>query len=365
MSEYYIGLMSGTSIDAIDAVLVDFQRDDPLVAAHVHPIPAVLQQRLHRVIEQQQASLAEISQCDTALGECFAHAVNALLAEANVAAEQIIAIGSHGQTIWHAPRDEFPSSWQIGDPNVITARTGITTIADWRRHDVACGGQGAPLTPVFHAAYFGMAEDNRGVLNIGGISNLTVIPAGSQLAQYGFDCGPGNTLMDAWIRLHRQCDFDANGEWARSGTVQEALLTAMLADPYFSQQPPKSTGREYFNLQWLQSFSVDACAAADVQATLCALTVTTITHALRQYCSSPATIILCGGGVDNTFLFECLQQLGEGYNFIRSDALGISSAWLEAIAFAWFAKQRLARQPLDLTNITGSTSPVLLGGIYH
>jgi len=365
MQAYYIGLMSGTSVDAIDVVVADFSAESPIIAALSVPFPQDCRTQIHQLIEAPNASLAQLATLDARLGSCFADAVQEILLIANLKPSHIHAIGSHGQTIWHQPETEYPSSWQLGDPNVIAARTGITTVADWRRKDIALGGQGAPLTPAFHAEYFYDANESRAVLNIGGISNLTVLVPGQRIALLGFDLGPGNTLLDAWIRRHHSRPFDTDGQWARQGRVDEALLSLLLADSYFTRTPPKSTGREYFHLNWLDRYLEGRdYLSEDVQATLLQLTVRSINEALNRYVSSHSEVILCGGGARNIYMVSELSEQNPQYHFATSEKHGIASEWLEATAFAWFAKQTMTKQALDLRAITGSSVPAVMGGIY-
>ncbi|MDH3533179.1 MAG: anhydro-N-acetylmuramic acid kinase, partial [Gammaproteobacteria bacterium] len=275
MSDLFIGLISGTSMDGIDAALVEFgDASVKILQTRAHDYPATLRQELSAAIQNpERCTLDDVGSLDRAVGECFRDAAIALLADAGIAPTAVTAIGSHGQTLRHQPQAARPFSLQIGDPAVIATGTGITTVADFRRADIALGGEGAPLAPAFHEWLFGNVAAPRAVLNIGGIANITVLSAEGATTT-GFDTGPGNTLLDAWTRKHRDTPFDTDGGWAASGVVSEDLLTRLLADAYFAAAPPKSTGFEYFNLDWLGQALADAIDPVDVQATLCALTAT-------------------------------------------------------------------------------------------
>ena len=309
MSDLYIGLMSGTSMDGIDAALVSFARNSvEILAVCEHEYPAGLRGKLESAKADAGIRAAEdVAMLHRQVGECFRDAANTLLAKSGRDAASVTAIGSHGQTIRHEPDLDEPFSLQIGDPKLIALGTGITSVGDFRSADVALGGQGAPLAPAFHEWLFRRRGESRVVLNIGGIANVTMLH-GDESNTTGFDTGPGNTLMDAWTRRHRGASFDRDGEWAASGSVLANLLQRLLADPYFAAPAPKSTGFEYFNLQWLDAFGVDKHDAADVQATLCALTAESIAAAIRQGTPGVAEVLVCGGGVHNA---ELLRRLAE------------------------------------------------------
>ncbi|MGD8547526.1 MAG: anhydro-N-acetylmuramic acid kinase [Thiohalophilus sp.] len=367
MTDYYIGLISGTSMDNVDAVLVDLSSRPALLAHHSCPIDDSLR---HRLYQLQTPGNDEISHCmrlDVELGRLFAAAVTDLLAQSGIAANQVRAIGSHGQTIRHYPGGETPSTLQLGDPNIIAEQTGITTVADFRRRDMAAGGQGAPLVPAFHAGVFRHEQQDRVILNIGGIANITVLPSDPQQSVSGFDTGPGNGLMDAWIHQHYSQAFDRDGEWAASGGVHPGLLERLLHDPYFALPAPKSTGREYFNLPWLQPI-LDAfpnLAARDVQTTLCELTARSIADAIQQYAESTDEVLVCGGGVHNKYLMQRLAELLTPARVGVTTEGGLDPDWVEATAFAWLAKQSLEHQPGNLPSVTGASHPVVLGGVYY
>lgn len=365
MMDKYIGLMSGTSMDAIDAVLVSFEASTPrLLAHHSLPLGDTLRADLLGLQQPGNDELNRTARLDIHMARLFATAVMGLLEQAGCQASEIIAIGSHGQTIRHIPAGDFPTSFQIGDPNLIAESTGITTVADFRRRDMAAGGQGAPLVPAFHNQVFRAEGINRVIVNIGGIANITVLPARAEDSVIGFDTGPGNGLMDAWIHTQLDRNFDQNGEWAAQGKVIPDLLASMLGDPYFALAAPKSTGKEYFHLDWLEKHIGKKISAEDVQATLCELTAISITNAIKQ--SAPATdeIFICGGGVYNQSLMQRLTDLLKPAKVSSTDELGLSPDWVEAICFAWLAKQTLHRQPSNLPSVTGAKHDVVLGGIF-
>lgn len=357
--------MSGTSLDGIDAALVLFKNGKvELIDCSFTPYPQALEIELHQVSTgRSSASLAELLQLDHQIGRAFAKAAQPLTRRYG---DQIVAIGSHGQTIFHAP--EHGNSWQLGDPNVIAETTGITTVADFRRRDIASGGQGAPLTPAFHASQFS-GKAPKVVLNLGGIANITYLPgAPPRAATLGFDTGPANTLMDQWINKIHARTYDENGDWARQGAPDQELLEVMLSDLYFKQAPPKSTGPDYFNLDWL-SKALEQCSRAfiapqNIQATLLQLTARTVIESIEKHAPDATQIILCGGGAKNNALVEQLIEGRPDSEWMSSNALGIDSDYLEAIAFAWLARQAIKKIPLDLRHITGAKHPAILGAIY-
>lgn len=364
MSHYYIGLLSGTSMDGVDTAIVDFSENRPkLVAYHAEPIPESLREKTRLLCVPGDNEINRLGAADVEWGNLFATATQNLLRHAEIPAQEIIAIGSHGQTIRHKPTDATPFTLQIGDPNVIAALTQITTIADFRRMDMALGGQGAPLAPAFHRSLFQNNHHDTMVINIGGIANITYLPAHLEKKMIGFDTGPGNTLMDAWCRRHQNKSFDENGAWAMKGQVNEALLNRLLSDIYFTQTYPKSTGPEYFHLDWVNS----TISPADTQRTLLELTARTVADEIKKLAStSHCEVLLCGGGAHNQALVSRLKLLlGKSFSVKLTDDFGLSSDWLEAMLFAWLAKMRLENKKLSLKNITGSTEPLLLGGIYN
>ncbi len=368
MSNLYIGLMSGTSVDNIDAALVDFSHQQAkLMAHHSLAIPADITKALREFNTPGNNEIDTMGQLDIVVGKLFAEAVLALLKQTDIKPSQIIAIGSHGQTIRHRPNFPTPFTLQIGDPNTIATLTGITTVADFRRKDMALGGQGAPLLPAFHAAFMRSNHINRIVLNLGGIANITVLPTDVTQQVTGFDTGPANGLLDLWIQKNKNLPYDKNGEWAKQGKVIENLLEQFLADPYFKKLPPKSTGKEYFNLAWLENYlSLNKYDAASIQRTLLELTAQSIFAAIQNYTQLTAgEIVVCGGGAHNQFLLERLQTLASHFKVISSQTLGIDPNWVEAMGFAWFATQTLERKPSNLPSVTGARELAVLGGVYY
>ncbi|MFV1998415.1 MAG: anhydro-N-acetylmuramic acid kinase [Acidiferrobacterales bacterium] len=366
---YYIGLMSGTSADGIDAALVDFSPDSKLhITATQHsPYPADILRDLVVLSEADKGDYPKIDELDQKLGKLYGDAVNHLLHYAGKNKSEIVAIGSHGHTVRHEPDAEKPFSLQIGNASTITDETGITTVADFRTGDIAVGGQGAPLVPAFHKAVFASDESNRCICNIGGIANVTYLPAVNSQPILGFDTGPGNTLMDHWIKQHKGLDFDASGEWAAQGHCDDALLAALMADPYFGQPPPKSTGKEYFNLKWVNSVANTAISGLEennVQATLANLTATSISKAITDFLPDTQEIYVCGGGYRNNYLMALIGRQCAPIPVSTTSGLGIDPDWVEAAAFAWLAKQTLEGKPGNLPSVTGARSAVVLGEIY-
>ncbi len=367
MNSLYIGLMSGTSMDGIDAALVEFgDRQCQVVATRSHEYPDELRATLVTATrEPEHCTVDTIGRLDNWVGEIFRDAALKLITDANTDAAQVIAIGSHGQTLRHRPRVDRPYTMQIGDPNIIAAGTGITTVADFRRRDLAVGGEGAPLLPPFHHWLFFDKKINRVVLNIGGIANITILRAASDEVT-GFDTGPGNTLLDAWIHTCKGKMFDRDGRWAKSGEVSSDLLEMLSRDPYFDLPPPKSTGFEYFNLMWLRqalSRSEDL-ADVDVQATLCALTASSIAAAIAKHAAGTSELLVCGGGIDNPELIRCIASSLPGIKIHSTAEFGLEPDWVEAAAFAWLAKRCLGKQPGNLPSVTGARDTAILGGIY-
>lgn len=360
----FIGVMSGTSLDGVDVVLatIDEHRVAQL-ASLSWPIPVSLKQAVLDICQGQQLTLSQFGQLDTQLGQLFADAVNALLKEQNLQARDIVAIGCHGQTVWHEPTGVAPHTLQIGDNNQIVARTGITVVGDFRRRDIALGGQGAPLVPAFHHALLAHPTERRMVLNIGGITNLSLLIPGQPVG--GYDTGPGNMLMDAWIWRQAGKPYDKDAEWARAGKVILPLLQNMLSDPYFSQPAPKSTGREYFNYGWLERHlrHFPGVDPRDVQATLAELTAVTISEQvlLSGGCER---LMVCGGGSRNPLLMARLAALLPGTEVTTTDAVGISGDDMEALAFAWLAWRTLAGLPGNLPSVTGASQETVLGAIF-
>jgi len=362
--EYFIGLMSGTSADAVDAALVRFDPQVTLIATHPEPWPAELREALLALTRPGADELARLGVLDNAVARQFARAVAALLARAELPASRVRAIGSHGQTVRHGPDAEDPYTLQIGNPSLLAELTGITVVADFRRRDMAAGGQGAPLAPAFHAAFCAEPDESRVVVNIGGIANISLLAASGEIS--GFDTGPGNALCDVWIRRHRDLPMDLDGGWGANGRVNPALLAALLADPYFHRAPPKSTGREYFHLAWLEGYlgAFPGLRAEDVQATLQALTAESIATAIQHFAPDTARVLVAGGGVHNRALMDRLAQAHAPLPVASVASLGVNSDYLEAMGFAWLACRTLAGESGNVPAVTGARGPRVLGGIY-
>jgi len=362
----YVGLMSGTSMDGIDAVLLEITDSNMRVrAASARAWAPQLQRQLRRAAEDAaHFGLVEFGQLDTLVGREFALAAEELLRASGTAASAIRAIGSHGQTVLHRPRDAAAFTLQIGDPNVIAEHLRIDVVADFRRRDVAAGGEGAPLMPAFHLAAFGSAGHYNVVANIGGIANVSLLRADGSVI--GFDTGPGNCLLDAWSRMRRGKPFDDGGAWAATGTVQVGLLDTWLADPYFALPPPKSTGRDAFSDEWFERALRGASVPdADVQATLLELTARSITQGLASGGSSPQQLLVCGGGASNATLMARLQQLLGHTRVVSTAARGIDPQHVEGAGFAWLAHRFLTGAPGNLPSVTGARGPVPLGALYR
>jgi anhydro-N-acetylmuramic acid kinase len=365
VSELYIGLMSGTSLDGIDTVLVDLSHPKPtLITSLYYPLESALRNAIESLRQPGFNEILRLAEIDVILGNEFGNAVNLLLHQQNLSAKHIRAIGSHGQTIRHQPHYPYPFTLQIGDPNIIAAKTGITTIADFRRRDIALGGQGAPLVPAFHKYLFDETTTNRIIVNIGGIANITLLPIDPLKNVLGFDTGPGNTLLDAWTQLHLQEPYDKNGQWAAQGTLDSHLLDQLLHDPYFNLPPPKSTGQDYFNLLWLKQFSPEKIAPKNVQTTLTELTARTIIDAIMRYLPE-GEIYICGGGIHNPLLIDRIKAIATHHSVDSTEKLGIPPDWMEAMAFAWLAQQTLNKKPGNLKSVTGARHETILGGVYY
>ncbi|WP_313488391.1 anhydro-N-acetylmuramic acid kinase [Pseudescherichia sp.] len=360
----YIGVMSGTSLDGVDVVLAAI--DDRMVAQQASlswPIPVSLKEAILAICQGQQLTLSQLGQLDSRLGKLFADAVLALLKQENLRPQDIVAIGCHGQTVWHEPGGDAPHTLQIGDNNQIVARTGITVVGDFRRRDMALGGQGAPLVPAFHQALLAHPVERRMVLNIGGIANLSLLFPG--LPVRGYDTGPGNMLMDAWIWRQKGQPYDKDARWASTGSVIRPLLQQMLSDPWFARPAPKSTGREYFNYGWLerQLAHFPGLAGSDVQATLAELTAVSIAEQvlLSGGCER---LLVCGGGGRNPLVMARLASLLPGIEVGTTDEAGISGDDMEALAFAWLAWRTVAGLPGNLPSVTGASQLSVLGAIF-
>lgn len=367
---FFIGLISGTSMDAIDCALVDLGGPQPKVLDFIcGDIPASLKRIVTNLIRNESLDLRDLGAADIAIGNLFAETALAMINKNKLRTDQIAAIGSHGQTIWHQPlpdnRTSHRFTQQIGDPNTIAHRTGITTVADFRRRDMAAGGQGAPLVPALHRAMFASSDTPRIILNLGGFANITVLP--SQTAKpFGYDTGPANILMDLWIEHVQGRAYDEDGAWALGGTANEALLHQMLREPYFSAPHPKSTGRELFNIEWLQrklSHQSTSIAEQDVQATLLELTTESIAREIRSHLNK-GEVLACGGGVRNHALMQQLQHKLPNFKVGSTSDHGLHADCVEAVAFAWFAQQTLNGKTMDFSPFTGASGPVIAGGIY-
>jgi anhydro-N-acetylmuramic acid kinase len=358
----FIGMISGTSRDGVDAALVSFSGDQAEIREAICvPYPPGLAKSLHhQILTGRRLDRDKLEELDEQLADHFSHTVLQLLDKAGVSAQEVTAIGSHGQTVWHDPDGPEPESIQLGDPRRIARQTGIVTVGDFRRADIEAGGQGAPLAPLLHRALFCPIQGTRVVLNLGGIANVSIINQAGEVS--GFDTGPANCLLDAWVQFHRGEPFDHDGEWAAGGSIVPGLLEGMLADPYFDRPAPKSTGLEYFNLSWLDQFNLNPdLDPRDVQATLAELSVVSVADSIQSH--HPDDVLVCGGGVHNTYLLGRLRaHLPD--TLVRSTAdLGLDPDWIEAVLFAWLARKRLAEEPLDTRSITGAGKPVLLGTI--
>lgn len=382
MSAYYIGLMTGTSVDAIDAVILEFDevsQASHLVSSLSEPLPEQLRNDISALFTPADNEIDRLGEIDIELSKSYAELVHRLLAKAELTASDICAIGSHGQTIRHRPHGctkKQPFTLQIGDPNTLAVQTGITVIADFRRKDMALGGQGAPLAPAYHAYMLGNRcdsdvdtsqdhyKDNCAVLNIGGIANVSIIQSDGVT---GFDTGPGNALLDYWFIKHKQGRFDEDGAWARSGTVIPGLLNTLLSHEYFAKCPPKSTGKEEFSAEWLQTLLItegfSGSNKEDIQRTLTEYTAQTIASEIKKFVGLER-VYVCGGGWHNLFLIERLRALLEKHTIDSTAAIGLAPEWIEASAFAWLAKQTMDGLPGNQPSITGASRAAILGGIY-
>jgi anhydro-N-acetylmuramic acid kinase len=367
MPDFYIGLMSGTSLDGVDGVLVDFSPTTPLVVEHASAVfPAELRAELLALNTAGANELHRAALAGNALMRLYAHVVGELLEHARVPASSVQAIGAHGQTVRHRPQEFDGTGYtlQLCQPALLAELAGIDVAADFRTRDVAAGGQGAPLAPFFHQALFGRDGEDVGVLNIGGISNLTLLRADGTML--GFDCGPGNSLMDAWCMRHTGASYDNEGAWAASGRIIQPLLSSLLAEPYFSKAPPKSTGRDLFSQDWLQG-ALQAHThepPADVQATLAELTAKACSTDVLRLQPDLRRLIVCGGGALNTHLMRRLRALLPGAVVMSSADAGLPPLQVEATAFAWLARKTVRREKLELQSTTGARGARVLGCVY-
>ena len=365
-AEIYIGLMSGTSVDSIDAAAMTFDDGQlQLIGTHSQAIPAILKRNIIDLCQPGRDSVLLYCQTDNQLGELFAEAAVALMNAETIAPDQVAAIGSHGQTIRHAPpgASTIAFTQQIGDANIIAARTGCKVVADFRRKDMALGGHGAPLVPAFHQTLFSDPIKSRVIANIGGISNITVLANGAHC--YGFDTGPGNLLLDAWCNKHTGCSFDDKGAWGASGQSDNKLLSRLKSHPFMALPAPKTTGREAFNLSWLEQQLTDLdLVVEDVQATLVNFTAQTLAEAIRALKEPIDEVYVCGGGAFNDELMTQLQSDLGAIPMQSTQRLGLDPAWVEACAFAWLARQRLNGLPGNLPRVTGASRETRLGALY-
>ena len=368
-SSKFIGMLSGTSMDALDCVLVEFDKNQPKVLDFIcSAITPSLKLKLQLLAANACSDLRELGNADIALAKCFAQTAQQMMAKHGLSPADITAIASHGQTVWHQPLSQQGGerfTLQIGDPNTIAQLTGIVTVADFRRMDMAAGGQGAPLVPAFHRTVLSSPTIPRAVLNLGGIANITILPIDSS-APFGYDTGPASILLDWWIRKNLDRAFDDDGQWAASGNIHGLLLDSLLEEPYFKMQYPKSTGRELFNPTWLGSKLLPFASldAADVQATLMELTTQSVCCAIKRHLVS-GEVLVCGGGAHNGALLRSLQKQLPAFVVRTTADYGVDPDSLEAVAFAWFASQTLAGQPIDFTPFTGASNAVVAGGIYR
>jgi len=353
-------------MDAVDTALVDLGGTKPdLIATASSPWPEALGNALHSLASGQSINATDFALLDTRVGACFAEAINGMLSASAVTPAQVGAIGCHGQTVAHSPDTKTPTTLQLGDANIIAERTGITTINDFRRRDMAAGGQGAPLAPAFHEAFLRDSDEDRIVLNLGGIANITVLPADPAQPIRGFDTGPANCLMDGWIQRHLGATFDKQGAWAASAQADAGLLARLLEEPFFSLRPPKSTGTQHFSAHWLEKVLVHFgdLPPAGVQATLLALTVHSAAEAIRRHAPQTRRILVCGGGARNTALTHSLSEVS-GLLVESTAEYGIDPDWMEAMAFAWLAQRTLAGKAGNLPSVTGASGPRILGAIH-
>lgn len=380
MDDYYIGLMTGTSVDSLDAALVQLPEDGSLRLINTHAIPLAdaIREHVKALTTTGNHEIESLRFLDEAIAQYACQAVHEICEKSGIATDLITAIGSHGQTVRHYPGSPTSSgfSLQVGDPNIIAETTGITTVADFRRRDIAAGGQGAPLVPAFHRAAFQTSTEDRVILNLGGIANITYLPANGILASegtvLGYDTGPANTLLDGWCWKHTGKRFDQDGQWARSGSCDTTLLQLLLSDPYFAKNHPKSTGRETFNLTWLDQALLQlddthrqGLSAVDIQATLLELSVVSICNEIDKIDTHrQASIYACGGGANNALFMQKLNERMIKRNVATTQTLNMHPNWVEPIAFAWLAKQTIDRKPANLPSATGAKKDVILGGVY-
>lgn len=357
----FMGLMSGTSMDGIDAALIDFSTNF-FIGGLTRPYTATTKTFLNSVLNGEFSTLKHYCQLNTLLGREFAQAAIELLNKTNLPVSSVKAIGSHGQTLCHDTTASIPYTLQLGCPHTIAEMTGLTVVADFRARDLVVGGQGAPFAPIYHQALFKDQKHPLAVVNIGGIANLSLIV--NEFSVKGYDLGPGNCLMDAWIHQNLGFDYDKNGIWAGSGTVINSLLEKLLADPFFQRKAPKSIGKEYFSLAWLSGHLKENYTHADIQATLLMLTARTIADGLQNERTAVEQLLICGGGAHNSVLVNALANLLPEIKVQSTEAININPDFIEALMFAWFAEKTLSKTVLDLNQVTGAKNPTILGAIY-
>ena len=363
-SSLYIGVMSGTSVDAVDVVIISLNdNSQQMIGSYSQAFDAQVREDILSLCQPGHDEIERLGKLNTQLGIFYGESVNKCLSENHIDASEIKAIGLHGQTIRHRPNQSLPFTLQAGDPSIVVHLTGILTVADFRRRDMAAGGQGAPLAPAFHEAFFSHPQETRAIVNAGGLSNISILEPGA--AVMGYDCGPGNCLMDGWISRQQGLPFDKGGEWAGQHTPDQSLLDHLLAHPFFKRPPPKSTGREEFNMPWLDSILDDFpdLTAGVVQSTLLDLTARSIADSIAQHPKNIDAIYLCGGGAYNRELIRRLASMTQ-CNVGSTSLLGIEPQWVECCGFAWLAKNALHTQPTKLQSVTGANEATTLGAIY-
>ncbi len=364
-AEIYLGAMSGTSMDGLDLVAVRFDGGTTyLLQQQTTPYPSDLKLDLQQLVRDSSASINQMCELDTRLGHHYARQINDFIDRHDLNRQHIRALGSHGQTIRHAPDEATPYTLQIGDPNIIAAACDITVVGDFRRRDLALGGQGAPLTPAFHRFAFHSPTHNRAIINIGGIANLTLLPQDPAQPITGFDSGPGNTLIDYYCQNFLQQDYDHQGAIAREGVIDDAMLQSMLRDAYFNKPHPKSTGTDYFSPQWLGNFDITRLQPADALATLTELTAASIAHALRSIQPGMDEYFICGGGAHNDYMMQRLAHYLSPASVQTTSQLGIHPDWVEAVAFAWLARQTINLQPGNEPTVTNAQNRSILGAVF-
>lgn len=362
---WFVGAMTGTSVDGLDLALLNLPSDLRCSTAATVELPAQLREQLLALASPGQNEIERLGRADVELGQFIAQAVLDFLSSHQITPSEVRAIGSHGQTVRHHPDGVNPFTMQIGNGHTIAEASGIDVVADFRPRDIAAGGQGAPLVPIYHRELFKSPRNNRVVLNVGGIANLTILNSNDE-SVFGFDTGPGNALLDAWIQHCRKEPFDRNGDWANTGSVEETLLSKFLEDPYYQLPPPKSTGKEHFNLAFVQSTLTSSTPhqETDVQATLLELTARTITQAIDNHADHCQEVIVCGGGRLNGLLMSQLREMNSGRTVQTSEDLGIDGDAIEAAAFAYLAWLFIERMPGNVPSVTGAKGTRLLGCFY-